>query len=103
MWPLQRPRWRRPVSTWLYQGNCPHIRPDRRSTVTDGALVTANQPTALATIQQLSSMYVDVTQSSSELLILKRNLASGLLKTTGQPSPVKLLLEDAAPIRCRVP
>ena len=35
-----------------------------RSTVTDGALVTASQPAALATIQQLGSMYVDVTQSS---------------------------------------
>ena len=51
-----------------------------RSTVTDGALVTANQPAALATIQQLGSMYVDVTQSSAELLKLKQNLASGLLK-----------------------
>ncbi len=46
-----------------------------RSTVTDGALVTANQPAALATIQQLDSMYVDVTQSSAELLRLKQNLA----------------------------
>lgn len=42
-----------------------------RSSVTDGALVTASQPTALATIQQLSSMYVDVTQSSAEMLRLK--------------------------------
>ena len=68
-----------------------------RSTVTDGALVTANQPTALATIQQLSSMYVDVTQSSSELLILKRNLASGLLKNNGSAQArVKLLLEDGS-------
>ena len=51
-----------------------------RSTVTDGALVTANQPTALATIQQLDSMYVDVTQSTAELLKLKQNLANGVLK-----------------------
>ena len=51
-----------------------------RSTVTDGALVTASQPAALATIQQLGSMYVDVTQSSADLLKLKQNLASGLLK-----------------------
>ena len=48
-----------------------------RSTVTDGALVTGNQTTALATIQQLGSMYVDVTQSSADLLRLKQNLASG--------------------------
>lgn len=66
-----------------------------RSTVTDGALVTAGQPTALATIQQLGSMYVDVTQSSAELLKLKQNLASGLLKNGGaSQARVKLLLED---------
>ncbi|QXE91790.1 efflux RND transporter periplasmic adaptor subunit [Geomonas subterranea] len=66
-----------------------------RSTVTDGALVTANQPTALATIQQLSTMYVDVTQSSSDMLKLNRSLATGLLKRdqAGQ-ARVKLLLED---------
>lgn len=69
-----------------------------RSTVTDGALVTANQPTALATIQQLSSMYVDVTQSSAELLKLKQNMASGLLKSSGAAQArVKLLLEDGTP------
>ena len=45
-----------------------------RSSVTDGALVTAYQPVSLATIQQLDPIYVDVTQSSSELLRLKRNL-----------------------------
>jgi len=68
-----------------------------RSAVTDGALVTGNQATALATIQHLGSMYVDVTQSSAELLRLKQNLASGLLKTdrTGQ-ALVKLVLEDGS-------
>jgi len=68
-----------------------------RSTVTDGALVTGNQTTSLATIQQLGSMYVDVTQSSSELLRLKQNLASGALKTdrTGQ-AQVRLILEDGS-------
>lgn len=69
-----------------------------RSTVTDGALATANQAQAMATIQQISSMYVDVTQSSSELLTLKRNLASGLLKNSGAAqAKVKLLLEDGTP------
>ncbi len=69
-----------------------------RSTVTDGALATANQAQALATIQQISSMYVDVTQSSSELLNLKRNLASGLLKNGGAAqAKVNLLLEDGTP------
>jgi membrane fusion protein (multidrug efflux system) len=68
-----------------------------RSTVTDGALVTASQPAALATIQQLSSMYVDVTQSSGELLRMKQNLASGLLKKVGtDQAKVKLMLEDGS-------
>ncbi len=68
-----------------------------RSSVTDGALVTASQPAALATIQYLGTMYVDVTQSSAELLRLKRNLASGLLKSDGATQArVKLLLEDGS-------
>jgi membrane fusion protein (multidrug efflux system) len=68
-----------------------------RSTVTDGALVTANQIAALSTIQQLSSIYVDVTQSSAEMLKLKQNLASGLLKNSGaSQARVKLLLEDGS-------
>ena len=68
-----------------------------RSTVTDGALVTANQPVALSTIQQLSSMYVDVTQSTSEMLRLKQNLASGLLKQSGaDQARVKLILENGS-------
>jgi membrane fusion protein, multidrug efflux system len=48
-----------------------------RSSVTPGALVTANQATALATIQQLDPIYVDITQSSEQLLQLRRALASG--------------------------
>ena len=68
-----------------------------RSTVTDGALATANQAAALATIQQLGSMYVDVTQSSAELLKLKQNLASGLMKNSASTQArVKLLLEDGS-------
>lgn len=68
-----------------------------RSSVTNGALVTASQPAALATIQDLSAMYVDVTQSSAELLRLKQNLASGLLKRNGAAQDrVKLLLEDGS-------
>lgn len=69
-----------------------------RSAFTDGALVTANQATALATIQQLSPMFVDVTQSSAELLKLKQNLASGLFKKgNANQAPVRLLLEDGSP------
>src|SRR6185369_4773857 len=67
-----------------------------RSAVSDGALVTASQPTALATIQQLGSMYVDVTQSTAELLKLKQNLASGVMKKSGS-AQVKLLMEDGSP------
>ncbi|GFE56289.1 efflux RND transporter periplasmic adaptor subunit [Geobacter sp. AOG1] len=68
-----------------------------RSTVTNGALVTANQSAALATIQQLSSMYVDVSQSNADLLKLKQNLASGLLKNGGTAQArVKLVLEDGS-------
>jgi len=68
-----------------------------RSSVTNGALVTASQPVALATIQQLSPIYVDVTQSSAELLRLKQNLANGLLKSNGAAqAKVRLLLEDGS-------
>jgi membrane fusion protein (multidrug efflux system) len=67
-----------------------------RSTITSGALVTASQPTALATIQQLDSMYVDVTQSTADLLKLKQKLANGVLKKSGA-AQVKLLLEDGSP------
>lgn len=68
-----------------------------RSTVTSGALVTANQAASLATIQFMGSMYVDVTQSNAELLKLKRNLASGLLKSRGaSQARVSLFLEDGS-------
>ena len=49
-----------------------------KSSVTDGALVTAFQASALATIQQLDPIYVDVTQSTSDLLRLRRRLEAGL-------------------------
>lgn len=48
-----------------------------RSVVTTGALVTANQPQALATIQRLDPMFVDMQQSTSELLALRRSLSEG--------------------------
>ena len=69
-----------------------------RSSVTDGALVTAYQPTALATIQQLDPIYVDVTQSSAELLRLRRNLATGELTADEKSGKkVRILLEDGTP------
>ena len=66
-----------------------------KSNVTVGALVMAGQSTPLSTIQQLDPIYVDVTESSANLLRLKQNLASGRLKGDGpQQAKVKLLLED---------
>jgi membrane fusion protein (multidrug efflux system) len=65
-----------------------------KSSVTAGALVSAGQATALATIAQLDPIYVEVTQSSAELLKLKKSLASGAL---GQGSSnVRLTLEDGS-------
>ncbi len=69
-----------------------------KSNVTVGALATAYQGSAFATIQQLDPIYVDATQSSATLLRLKRNIASGLLKGNGpNQTRVKLLLEDGTP------
>jgi membrane fusion protein, multidrug efflux system len=66
-----------------------------RSSFTDGALVTAYQPASLATIQQLDPIYVDVNQSSTELLRLKRSLESGQLYTDRKNErKVRILLED---------
>jgi membrane fusion protein (multidrug efflux system) len=75
-----------------------------RSAVTSGALVTQNQPNALATVQRLDPMYVDVTQSSTEMLRLKKALSSGELKSSGEGAlKATLILEDGAPYQQRVP
>ncbi len=66
-----------------------------RSQVTEGALVTAGQPTALTTIVQLDPIYVDVPQSTAELLRLKRNYQSGALGREGtSQNKVRINLED---------
>ncbi len=65
-----------------------------RSAVTPGALVTANQTEPLAIVQQLDPIYVDVTQSSTDMLRLRRDLAEGRLKSDGGKAVVRLLLED---------
>lgn len=65
-----------------------------RSNVTPGALVTAGQATALTTVQQLDPIYVDVTQSSEELLRLKREMDSGSIKKANGQAKVTLLLSD---------
>lgn len=67
-----------------------------RSEVTDGALATAHQPQALATIQQLDPIYVDVPQSTSELLALKARTKEGRLQAGADQRSVKLLLEDGS-------
>lgn len=66
-----------------------------KSSITAGALVTANQATALATVQNLDKIYVDVTQSSADLLKLRRDLTSGKLTSPGT-AQVTLLLEDGS-------
>jgi membrane fusion protein (multidrug efflux system) len=67
-----------------------------RSAVTEGALVTANQPAAMAIVQQLDRVYVDVTQPIGTLLRLKREAATGQLhQNESGRTPVSLRLEDA--------
>ena len=66
-----------------------------KSAVTEGALVTADQEAPLATIQQLDPMYVDLTQSSAELLQLRKELASGTLQQQDSV-PVTIVLEDGS-------
>ncbi len=69
-----------------------------RSFVTPGALVTQNQANPLATVQQLSPVYVDVTQSSSDLLKLRRSLALGEVQDgSHRGTKIKLKLEDGTP------
>lgn len=65
-----------------------------KSNVTEGALVAVGQPTALATIQQLDPMYVDVTQSTSDILKLRRQIQEGQLSKNGAAQQVRLILDD---------
>ena len=66
-----------------------------KSSVTAGALVTANQAEPLASIQQLDPIYVDVTQSSLELLRLRELLSAGRLERSGESrAVVRLRLEN---------
>jgi membrane fusion protein, multidrug efflux system len=67
------------------------------STVTDGAIVTAYQPVALATIQQLDPIYVDVPQSATERLRLQRRLNEGQIRLEGtNVNGVQLILVDGS-------
>jgi membrane fusion protein (multidrug efflux system) len=66
-----------------------------RSTVTVGALVTANQAEPLVTIQRLDPIYVDINQSSAELLRLRQQLSKGAVDSSNN-TKVQLRLEDGS-------
>jgi membrane fusion protein (multidrug efflux system) len=68
-----------------------------RTLVTEGALVTSGQQAPLATVQQLDPIYVDITQSSTDMLRLQRQLANGeLVKDDKNQAEVTLTLEDGS-------
>ncbi|MDE1140491.1 MAG: efflux RND transporter periplasmic adaptor subunit [Paraburkholderia tropica] len=64
------------------------------SSVTEGALVTSDQTTALATIHAYDEMYLDVTRSSADWLRLRKAFASGRMKRAGNGAAVQLVMED---------
>ncbi len=69
-----------------------------RSSVTEGALVTANQTLSLLKVTQLDPVYVDLAQPSATLVQLERELAAGQIRhVDGHQASVKLLLEDGSP------
>ena len=66
------------------------------SSVTPGALVTANQTTALATVTQLDPIYVDVNQSGNEWLDLRRDIEQGRIQASGTGTSTKIILQDGS-------
>jgi membrane fusion protein, multidrug efflux system len=67
-----------------------------KSSITQGALVTADQTAALATVQQLDPIYVDVNQSSSEWLQLKQDVDAGRVQADASGAPTKIVLENGS-------
>ena len=68
-----------------------------KSDYTPGALVTANQPSVLTTVQQLDPIYVDLSQSSNEWLRLKHDMESGRLQSAGENQAlVELIFSDGS-------
>ena len=67
------------------------------SSVTAGALVTANQRAALAVIQQIDKVYVDINQSSADTIRLRRAMAQGRMSPNGSAAKARLTLEDGSP------
>jgi len=68
-----------------------------KSSITQGALVTAQQAEALATVQQLDPIYVDVNQSSSEWLQLKQDIDAGRVQAGAAGAPTRIVLETGTP------
>ena len=68
-----------------------------KSGITQGALVTAQQAEALATVQQLDPIYVDVNQSSNEWLQLKQDIDAGRLQAGASGAPTRIVLENGTP------
>ena len=64
--------------------------------VTEGALVGQGEATLMARIQQLDPIYVDIPQSSLEVLQLRKALSSGALKSEGNAARIQLVLEDGS-------
>ena len=67
-----------------------------KSAFTPGALVTANQAQALTSVRQLDPVYVDITQSSQDLLRLRAQFTNGELRSAAEEAPVRLKLENGA-------
>jgi membrane fusion protein (multidrug efflux system) len=65
-----------------------------KSSVTQGALVTADQTAPMATVQQLDPMYVDVNQSSSDWLQLRQEIEAGRVNSGGVDAPTRIVLEN---------
>lgn len=70
-----------------------------KSSVTVGALVTANQENALVAVQRLDPIYVDLTQSVQDFLRLKEEKANGQIAQQQGKIPVELMLENGKPYR----
>ena len=67
-----------------------------RSSVSEGALVTANQTTALATVQQLDPVYLDATQSATEFLRIRQQFEQGKVKLENGRPVVRLIKDDGS-------
>ncbi|MBT0724743.1 efflux RND transporter periplasmic adaptor subunit [Rosenbergiella sp. S61] len=70
-----------------------------KTAVTEGALVQNGQTTALATVQQLDPLYVDLTQSSDDFMRLRNQLSSGELTQGEGKAPVTIVLNDGTTLK----